>query len=197
MHRVPPYASHVADAAAAVACGHVAPAEASAVKASRRGSSSVCVFSDIAFLTDALCCPVAHRCSRARKPDERSGSTLEVIGVRHRQALMILGRLRGCVCSRGGTPTAPPVIDGNFSVRMSMKSSPNPVHGGRVCVHRPWGDGGRPRGARDEHRRTPGRCSCRCSCRDSSGQLGPITLSTYCGTSPCIPVAFPAILGSW
>ena len=115
----------------------------------RARAPAVCVFSDIAFLTDALCCPVAHRCSRARKPDERSGSTLEVIGVRHRQALMILGRLRGCVCSRGG----------------------------RVCVHRPWGDGGRPRGARDEHRRTPGRCSCRCSCRDSSGQLGPITLS--------------------
>ena len=122
-------------------------------------------FGNVVTLINARSVPVAHRCSRARKPDERSGSTLEVIGVRHRQALMILGRLRGCVCSRGGTPTAPPVIDGNFSVRMSIKSSPNPVHGGRVCAHRPRGDGGGPRGARDEHARTPGRCSCRCSCR--------------------------------
>ena len=100
----------------------------------------------------------------------------------HRDAVLSLVRLWGASRAHIGASTAPPVIDRNLGVRMSIKLSPNPVHGGRVCAHRPWGDGGRPRGARGEYRRTPGRCSCRCSCRDSSGQLGPITLSTHTRT---------------
>ena len=131
----------------------------------RARPAALCLFGRRPSLTHAHCGPVTRRCPRATGTVDRALRTLGMASRRRRRALMVLGRLDGCVWSRGGAPTGGAVIDGNLGVRMSIKLSPNPVHGGLVCVHRPWGDGGGPRGARDEHGRTPVRCSCRCSCR--------------------------------
>ena len=86
----------------------------------RARPAALCLFGRRPSLTHAHCGPVTRRFPRATGTVDRALRTLGMASRRRRRALMVLGRLDGCVWSRGGAPTGGAVIDGHLRVILTL-----------------------------------------------------------------------------